>query len=137
MTCLSAATKDWAITNASSGFVWGKLTGRAVKEGMKETKRAEPRRENTEADWSIPPELTPTARSLTMASSVNCVLSTSVTPLAYMTARAEAETNAAELLSPPPTGTVPSNNTSILLGLKPAPYCFRRISRAPRRPDLK
>lgn len=38
--------------------------------------------EKTEADWSMPPELTPTARSLTMANSVSWVLSTSWMPLA-------------------------------------------------------
>ena len=72
-----------------------------------------------------------------MANSVNCVLSTEVSPFANMTAKAEAETNAAELLSPPPAGTVPSINTSMLFGLNPAPYFFRNSSSAPRRPDLK
>src|SRR3979490_1721933 len=101
--------------NESSGLVFGKDTGRAVRLGMNETYRALPRVEKTEADWSIPPELTPTALSLTIASSVNSVLSTSFSPFAYITARALALTKAALLLKPPPDGTAPSISTLILL----------------------
>lgn len=41
------------MTKDSSGSVFGKFTGRALRAGWKDTNRALPWVEKTEADWSI------------------------------------------------------------------------------------
>src|SRR3569833_1782101 len=160
VTCLSAATKDWAMRKQSSGLVRGPAPGPAARPGENDTKSADPLSEKTEADWSIlkrqhvselsvrygdkvcqacpyPPEFTPTARSLTMASSVSSVLSTDCSPLATKTLNALVLVKAALELSPPPAGPVPSIRTCMLLHLKSPPCFFRRSSNAPRSPLLK
>jgi hypothetical protein len=81
--------------------------------------------------------LTPTALSLTIASSVNSVLSTLSSPLATITANALALTKAALELRPPPTGTVPSITMFISLNLKLSPFFFLNSAIAPFNPLLK
>jgi hypothetical protein len=90
-----------------------------------------------ELNVTYPPELTPTARSFTIASSVSSVLSTVFSPLANMIASELVLTTAALELNPPPTGTVPSISRFMLHGLKSFPYFFLNKPNTPFRPLLK
>ena len=84
-----------------------------------------------------PPELTPTALSDTIATSVNFVLSTASSPLAFITASALVQTNAALLDNPPPLGTVPSTSTSMPTETKSWPFFSCSNFDAPLMPALK
>lgn len=86
--------------------------------------------------YTDPPELTPTARSDTIASSQSSFLLMFSSPFAASTANALVHTTDAELDRPPPLGTVPSHTMSMPTDVN-FPRFFCSSSDTPLRPDLK